>query len=279
MSAIAVRLSIICPTCGYTSVEWLVDSILQCTGREDQVLFRAVLSTAMCSGPTLSCSKHLEFWASLQDPFLRFGEQVLLVDSTCPLYTNSLTSDDCMDPSMRVEGTASQGGAIAGSFLGGVLAGFSFSLILIIAIYAYFQRTNRNAKSSENVESENPTMRYGRPKALSEEADPGYEPLPLRADWMWSGHPGTKNQTTSHYEDDDNEYEIPCIIDSPLPCGSLPNPKRVKAQKKLGSRDTVSKAESEKVPQNVRSTTTTVQKEQRVRAASYHSEQRPGRKT
>ena len=350
MSAIAVRLSIICPTCGYTSVEWLMDSILQCTGREDQVLFRAVLSTAMCSGPTLSCSEHLEFWASLQDPFLRFGEQVLLVDSTCPLYTNSLTSDDCMDPSTSVEATdptcipstVSRGGIIAASFLGGALAGFASSLILIIATCAYFLRKpkrGRTTKSSENVESDNPTARYGGP---SQEPDIGYELSPSRgyagatssnsiskqshqsnkkrkhqpkspgqstastsvphydgltasssghyhakghfidhspASWMWSEvpeDPEAENQSASHYEDDDSPYDLPSS-------NSLPHSKKGKAKKKPGSRDTGSEAESERVSKRSKelrsTTTTTVQKEQRVREASNPSEQRmPGKK-
>ena len=242
MSAIAVRLSIICPTCGYTSVEWLMDSILQCTGREDQVLFRAVLSTAVCSGPTLSCSEHLEFWASLQHPFLRFRGQILLVDSTCPLYTDSLTSADCTNPTCILS-TGLQGGAIAGSFLGGVLAGSAFSLILIIAYFLRKSKRGRNAKSSDN---DSPTLRYIKPNTFQEEPDPGYEPLPLHTSWVGSKCPEdsrAKNQTTSHYEDDDNQYEYPCIVAS-----SLPSPIKGKAKKKSRSKDTGSEAESERAP-------------------------------
>ena len=188
MSAIAVRLSIICPSCEYTNVDWLTNSFLQCTGRRDQVLFRAVLSAATCADPALSCNEHLEFWTSLPDPFLSLREQILLVDSTCSLYTNSSTSDDCID-STEVEGTSptcvpstdSQGGIIAASFLGGVLAGFALSLILIIATCAYFLRKPKGSeteRNSDTVESDKPMQRYGRPK-VQEEPDLGYEPLPL----------------------------------------------------------------------------------------------------
>lgn len=186
VSEIAVRLSVICPNCEYTNVNWLTESSLQCTGRNDQVLFRAVLSAAACSNPALSCKEHLEFWASLQDPFLILGEQILLVDSTCSLYTNSSTSNECIE----VEGTSptctpstdSRGGIIAASFLGGVLAGFALSLILIIATCAYFLRKPKGsdtAKSSDDVEYDNP-MRTYRKAAVQEDPDAGYEPLPLQ---------------------------------------------------------------------------------------------------
>ncbi len=134
---------------------------------------------------------HLNFWASLRDAFLKIDDQVLLVDSTCSLYIDSLDSSECMEvrdtnctECMGVEagtvGTEASGsnveGAIAGSLLGGTVLGSLLATAVLIGVYFCWLRKNHGRSKQEKELEREAVMaptRYTKPAQSQDNA--GYE--------------------------------------------------------------------------------------------------------
>ena len=70
----------------------LDNSTVWCKGNHNQALFRAILASYPCQ----QCRACFEFWLSIPTPFLRLTNQILLADTTCPPYADSLNSSSCM---------------------------------------------------------------------------------------------------------------------------------------------------------------------------------------
>ena len=70
----------------------LTNFTLWCMGNRNQALFRATLASCPCQ----QCRACFEFWLSNTTPFLRLTNQILLADTTCSPYADSLNSSSCM---------------------------------------------------------------------------------------------------------------------------------------------------------------------------------------
>ncbi len=91
------RLDAICPTCGYNVWRAVLRSpSVTCSTAQNILVFRSDIST--CSGEKENCSllTHLEFFHSLDPPFLFVQNILFLLDPSCPLYATSLRSTDCL---------------------------------------------------------------------------------------------------------------------------------------------------------------------------------------
>lgn len=91
-SALTERLYLICPNCMEQRGMVLANSTVWCEGNHNQTLFRAILASCPCQ----QCRACFEFWLSIPTPFLRLTNQILLPDTTCPPYADSLKSRSCM---------------------------------------------------------------------------------------------------------------------------------------------------------------------------------------
>ncbi len=139
------RLDAICPTCGYNVWRAVLRSpSVTCSTAQNILVFRSDIST--CSGEKENCSllTHLEFFHSLDPPFLFIESVLFLLDSSCPLYANSLRSTDCLS------GDSVSSSMLAGAVIGGLIFGALIGIcIIFIIILVVWIRRKKSKKYDE----------------------------------------------------------------------------------------------------------------------------------
>jgi len=241
LSAVVSRLHLLCQECKHPGIQ-LSDSTLLCTGDRNQVVFRATLARCPCR----KCHTCFEFWLSIPSPILKLENEILLADTTCPLYTDSLDSNSC-----RLQGTTGQAScSIAGILFGGIFVGLLVSLLALLTVIGFRKyRATRGGKGDiecratqdRKVDREPaPTVRYQPdPKLFVQEGSDGYEPLsPFQSTVAMVASSNTKSKRvmrkgtaaaalprpteksspqkdSSTQEPADGEYEIPSFVVTP----------------------------------------------------------------
>ena len=224
------RLYLLCQQCEHPGIQ-LTDPTLLCTGDRNQVVFRATLARCPCR----KCHTCFEFWLSIPSPVLKLENQILLADTTCPLYTDSLDSNSCM-----LQETAGQDcctGSIVGVLFGGIFTGVLISILTYVTVTC-FRKCKATQQEKEDSEPA-PTVRYlPDPKPVVQQEVDGYEPLYLfqstgnETEVLASSKAKSKRgkvtaaaslptkhcstwQDSSTQEPADGEYEIPSLVVPP----------------------------------------------------------------
>ena len=143
------RLDAICPTCGYNVWRAVLRSpSVTCSTAQNILVFRSDIST--CSGEKENCSllTHLEFFHSLDPPFLFIESVLFLLDSSCPLYAISLRSTDCLPGDSF--SSSMLAGAVIGGLIFGALIGICIIFIIILVVWI------RRKKSKKYYETPHP---------------------------------------------------------------------------------------------------------------------------
>lgn len=198
----------------------------------------------------------LAYWISLPDAFLKLDEQVLLVDSNCSLYIDSLDSPACSDSeqctvacSDPTAGSTSAG-EIVGSLLGGMALGgiLALTAVGITGVYCHLRRIR--AKQEKVLESAPSDEEYepmdwddGEP-ATTVEGSESPEHNPDTSDCLH--YPQTTVPVTPHGNvqqsaaepDEDHDYEDPRLfVQLPL-CDLQPNLDQCNVNVRAQSEDT-----------------------------------------
>ena len=169
----------------------------------DSILFRAMLSSNITGNCNLR--QCLEDWFGRPSPHVRVSNQnhLLLLDRTCPLYSRSLTSMECLEDRAETGSTAGSGGSIAGALIGGVILGALLAVGIglgIVLFLCYRQRrycfrmiTKKLDPDSEMRSSTRyiPQVEMNAQLPVSD----NYEPIT-----SYSNEYENKDQNYSHYE-------------------------------------------------------------------------------
>ncbi len=176
------RLDVICPTCGYNVWRAVLRSpSVTCSTAQNILVFRSDIST--CSGEKENCSllTHLEFFHSLDPPFLFIESVLFLLDSSCPLYAISLRSTDCLPGDSF--SSSMLAGAVIGGLIFGALIGICIIFIIILVVWI------RRKKSKKYYETPHPmTSVAPRPAATNNTTSTSTTPA----------HTSTAHTSTAH---------------------------------------------------------------------------------
>ena len=167
---------------------------LQCDDARDQysdgILLRAIISTSSRTEPLLNS---LKLWITGAYPYVtvsNLGIQLRL-DHSCPLHTNSLTSNECLDlitppasTSSNVVTGGSNGGAVAGALIGGILLGVILAVGVgsVILLLLWWRRRGGD-KKAQMMKKIDPTTTLAQRYVPStenlhqESTEAGYEPI------------------------------------------------------------------------------------------------------
>lgn len=113
------------------------DTRLLCNTEPNWFIFRAVLEEEV----VVYSGSILQQWMQSQSPHIILGNQVLLVDSSCPSFTNSVNSNSCMTTPSELAAV------VAGTFFGALLLGFLLTTT-VTAVVIFFLRRYRLGKMS-----------------------------------------------------------------------------------------------------------------------------------
>ena len=130
-------------SCWY-SLRWISNAKVFCPSSKDKVVFRAKLELQNCFQEYL---RYYEYWAiGSMYPILQLeannGSQVLLVDRSCPIYTSSLDTSECLssDPCFSPSNSCISASdfCISASVAGGIAAGMLFvGILLSVAVILF----------------------------------------------------------------------------------------------------------------------------------------------
>ena len=159
----------------------------QCNNATEQNTDEILLQPTSTPSPELLNT--LEMWISGPFPHVtvsRLGLQLSL-DRSCPLYTTSPTSDECLDPVSAGVTRSSNSGAIAGALIGGILLGAILtvgvgSVIVLLLLWWRQRGGDKKVQMMKKVDLNMGTTLVKRyipsTENLHQESnDAGYEPI------------------------------------------------------------------------------------------------------
>lgn len=228
------RLREICPSCSYTIWGKFLDSTttsIACSEVQDEVVFRSRVKE--CANDVRMCNlyTHLEFFHDLSNAYLLVSGSVYLLDKTCPLYTTSPDSSECLS-----SGTSA--GGIVGAMFGGLIAGAAISAGICLVIFIVVIKRGRRESEKDNPHPKTFKKASMRPKKVNnyttkeekkEEDDEDLDDYVdveggKFGDSSYEYLPTFKDKTMKDKaKGPDAEYDVPQDIMTGLPGGKLQN--------------------------------------------------------
>ena len=148
-------------------------------------MFRAKLE--MCD---TECAAYLESFVSQKDSFLLAPDgSIVLPDSSCEVYADSLDSGDCIaittQPPQPLSPVSYSPGALAGGIVAGVVAGILIGVV-VTAVIAHLHRRS-SAKDQKK-------QRKAQERFMRDDNDSPYEPISVRGRRVGSSFMGTTSE-------------------------------------------------------------------------------------
>ena len=137
----------------------ITNVLIQCNdainGDTDEIVFQAIINSRSC--PTINnCEVQdiAEQWIRGPSPYVRVGSlgHSIFLDRSCPLYTTSLISSECLDTTpvttteTMMRSSSGNGGAVAGGLIGGILFGVILTVGVGLGIFLLLWQRQRRGK-------------------------------------------------------------------------------------------------------------------------------------
>ncbi len=189
------QLSNLC-NCSLTNRDKITPLSLQCDEASDQYTDEILLRAVVSISSRAELLNSLQLWIIGTSPSVTVSDLgiQLLLDRSCPLYTTSDTSNECLDPTTKpatviITESSSNGGAIAGALIGGILLGVILTVgvgSVIILLLLWWKKRGGDNKKVQMMKKVDPksvgttlATRYvpSTENLHQESTEAGYEPI------------------------------------------------------------------------------------------------------